>query len=75
VIAAGWVEMTEGPDARSRMVRITDTGRELRRNAQRRWKAAQLSLNEKLGETTVAALHTLLDRGLAAFHDSETPED
>jgi DNA-binding MarR family transcriptional regulator len=68
LVAAGWAVMGEGVDARSRLILITDEGRALRRQAQRRWKAAQLALNEKLGVSTVAALHTLLDQGRAAFH-------
>ena len=75
MIAAGWLALGEGVDARSRLVHITDTGLELRRQAQRRWKAAQLSLNEKLGVATVAALHGLLDEGLAAFHEEDTHGD
>ncbi len=72
MLAAGWLEMGAGPDARSRLVRITGAGLEVRRQAQRRWKAAQLALNEKLGPATVAALHDLLDQGLAVFHE-DTP--
>jgi len=75
MIAAGWLALGEGVDARSRLVRITDTGLELRRQAQRRWKSAQLALNDKLGVATVAALHHLLDEGLAAFHEEDTHED
>jgi DNA-binding MarR family transcriptional regulator len=74
MIAAGWLAMGEGADARSRLVHITDAGLELRRQAQRRWKTAQLSLNDKLGVATVAALHGLLDQGLAAFHEEDTHE-
>ena len=75
LVAAGWIEMGGGADARSRLVHITEAGRELRRQAQRRWKAAQLALNGKLGATTVAALHDLLDQGLAAFHLEDDHED
>ena len=75
MIAAGWLALGEGVDARSRLVHITDAGLELRRQAQRRWKAAQLALNDKLGVATVAALHDLLDEGLAAFHDKDPHED
>jgi hypothetical protein len=46
----------------------------MRRQAQRRWKAAQLALNDKLGAATVVALHDLLDQGLAAFHEEDTHE-
>lgn len=75
LIVAGWLEMGGGADARSRLVHITEAGRELRRQAQRRWKAAQLALNDKLGTITVAALHQLLDQGLAAFHQGDDHED
>lgn len=71
LIAAGWLAVGEGVDARSRLVSITEAGLEMRRQAQRRWKAAQLALNEKLGVATVAALHELLDQGLAAFHEED----
>jgi DNA-binding MarR family transcriptional regulator len=75
LVAAGWLEMGEGADARSRLVHITDAGREQRRQAQRRWKAAQLALNDKLGAATVASLHELLDQGLAAFHEEDAHEN
>lgn len=75
MIAAGWLAMGEGVDARSRRVHITEAGLELRRQAQRRWKAAQVALNDKLGVATVAALHALLDQGLAAFHEEDNHED
>ena len=71
MVAAGWLAMGEGVDARSRLVSITDAGLEMRRQAQRRWKAAQVALNEKLGVATVVALHDLLDQGLAAFHEED----
>ena len=43
-------------DARSRLVHITDAGRDKRAEAQRHWKAAQLALNETLGVERVLAL-------------------
>jgi len=65
LVAAGWVEVGAGADARSRLVRITDSGAQKRREAQRHWKAAQLQLNERLGLERVAALHALIDDSLA----------
>ena len=41
MMAAGWLTQTEGPDARSRLVAITEAGRAKRAEAQRRWRAAQ----------------------------------
>jgi DNA-binding MarR family transcriptional regulator len=75
LIAAGWLTLGEGADARSRLVQITEAGREMRRQAQRHWKTAQLALNDKLGAATVAALHELLDQGLAAFHEEDQHEE
>lgn len=71
LLAAGWLHLGEGVDGRTRVLGITDAGRDLRRQAQRHWKAAQVALNQKLGPATVMALHDLLDQGLAAFHSSE----
>ena len=61
LVAAGWLEVGEGPDARSRLVHITDAGREKRQEAQRRWRIAQEQLNATLGVGRVLALHALID--------------
>ncbi|MES2425241.1 MAG: MarR family winged helix-turn-helix transcriptional regulator, partial [Pseudomonadota bacterium] len=42
MVAAGWLEVTAGEDARSRLVLATAAGKNKRVEAQRRWKAAQL---------------------------------
>lgn len=67
LVAAGWVVVGEGVNARSRLLTLTDAGRELRQQAQRHWKAAQVELNGLLGPSMVAALHGLLDQAMAAF--------
>jgi len=72
LLAAGWVRMGEGVDARSRVLTITDAGRDVRRLAQRHWKAAQVALNHQFGVATVVALHDLLDQGLATFHTPDS---
>lgn len=61
VMDAGWVTMSAGSDARSRMVVITPDGRAKRDEARLRWKAAQESLHALLGARTVLALHALVD--------------
>ncbi len=61
LMAAGWIAQADGPDARSRLLHITDAGREKRAEAQRRWRAAQEQLNALLGLDRVMALHALLD--------------
>jgi DNA-binding MarR family transcriptional regulator len=61
LIDAGLLVLKPGPDARSRLVSATPAGREKRQEAQRRWRVAQESLNERLGMRRVVALHALLD--------------
>ena len=64
LVDAGWVTLKPGTDARSRLVHITDVGRDKCAEAQRHWKAAQLALNEALGVERVMALHALVDDSL-----------
>src|SRR3954463_5814321 len=61
LIAAGYVTLGAGADARSRLVEATAAGRDKRQEAQRRWRAAQEALNARLGPRRVVALHALLD--------------
>ncbi len=69
LVSAGWVELTPGDDARSRVVSITAAGRAQRQAGQRAWKQAQLAFNQRLGSERVAALHALLDDCVAALGD------
>ena len=78
LVDAGWVTLEAGADARSRLVHITDAGRDKRAEAQRHWKAAQLALNDALGADRVVALHALVDDSLqllAALPHPETGHD
>lgn len=61
LIDAGWLRLEAGPDARSRLVHITPSGRAKREEAQARWRIAQEALNQTLGPARVVALHALLD--------------
>lgn len=61
LIDAGLLTLDAGPDARSRLVNVTDAGRAKRQEAQRRWRVAQEALNQRLGAQRVVALHALLD--------------
>lgn len=65
LVAAGWLLQSEGPDARSRLISLTEEGRKKRAEAQRRWRAAQEQLNGLLGVERVNALHTLIDESVA----------
>ena len=72
LVAAGWITVGLGADARSHLVAITEAGRAKRAEAQRRWKAAQEGLNELLGVERVLALHDLIDGSLQRFAERET---
>jgi DNA-binding MarR family transcriptional regulator len=61
LIDAGWVVQAPGADLRSRLVTISDAGREKRLDAQQNWKRAQTALNRLLGLERVRALHALMD--------------
>ena len=74
LLAAGWLVQEAGADARSRSIRLTDVGRTKQGEAQRRWRAAQLQVNELLGSERVEALHRLLDECTAALR-AEADED
>jgi DNA-binding MarR family transcriptional regulator len=67
LVAAGWVTVAAGSDARSHTVAITEAGRDKRHEGQRRWKAAQEGLNDLLGVRQVLALHALIDASLERF--------
>ncbi len=64
LVAAGWLELAPGSDGRSRLVCITDAGRDKRTEAQRRWRVAQEGINALLGADRVVALHALIDDAL-----------
>lgn len=69
LIDAGWVEQAPGPDARSWFIQATAEGHTKRSEAQRRWRAAQEALNQRLGAERVVALHALIDESLLLLDD------
>jgi DNA-binding MarR family transcriptional regulator len=73
LIDMGWVSQGPGDDARSRLIVATSEGRAKYTEARRHWKRAQLALNDKLGTATVAALHALIDDGLARLAPEPQP--
>jgi DNA-binding MarR family transcriptional regulator len=76
MIAAGWLIQTEGPDARSRLIEVTEGGRKKRAEAQRHWRIAQEKLNELLGPERILALHALVDDSVALMQAAdETGEE
>ena len=64
LIDAGWLAMGPGADGRSRLVSVTDEGREKRQEAQRRWRVAQEAINDIVGSRRVVQLHALIDECL-----------
>ena len=75
LMAAGYLEQTEGVDARSRLLSITDAGRAKQAEAHVQWKRAQTSLNELLGTARVVALHAMLDDSLNALRQAGLSDD
>jgi DNA-binding MarR family transcriptional regulator len=75
LIAAGWLTLDAGVDARSRLVSATTAGREKRQEAQRRWKVAQEGINQILGPRRVAALHALMDEAMELLSPVEMEEE
>lgn len=71
LLVAGWVQLGEGADGRSRLITITDAGRAKRQDAQRHWKAAQTGLNQLLGHQRLLALHALIDSSLEILAESQ----
>ncbi len=75
LIDAGWVEQAAGPDARSWLIQTTPEGQAKRAEAQRRWRAAQETVNQRLGAARVVALHALIDQSLALLDGAEPHHD
>jgi len=69
MIAAGWVTLEAGADARSRLVYATEAGRAKRAEAQRLWRVAQEGINATLGPARVIALHALFDEAMRALDE------
>ena len=77
LLDAGLLAQGPGADGRSRIVSVTDAGREKRQEAQRRWRVAQEGINGILGPRRVVELHALLDECqalLSPADDGETDE-
>ncbi|MGQ0710635.1 MAG: MarR family winged helix-turn-helix transcriptional regulator [Rhodoferax sp.] len=64
LVAAGWVQVRPGADARSRLVSATVAGQDKRREAQLLWRVAQERVNALLGPAQVVALHAMVDQAL-----------
>jgi DNA-binding MarR family transcriptional regulator len=74
LIAAGWISLGAGADARSRLVELTEAGEAKRKEAQTHWKTAQQNINALLGVERVLALHLLVDEAMALLGGDEEPD-
>ena len=70
LVAAGWIVIGPGDDARSRFVMPTDSGRVKRMETKREWKRAQVAFNERMGDERVLRLHSLIDECLAVLNEN-----
>src|SRR6267154_6084150 len=59
LIAAGWITVQPGPNARKREARLTPAGRAKWSRAKPFWRSGQNKVNALLGEVEVARLHRL----------------
>jgi DNA-binding MarR family transcriptional regulator len=64
LLAAGWVELGPGSDARSRTIRITCAGRAKQAEAQELLLVARRCMDEKLGARRIAELKALMNESL-----------
>ncbi|MDM0042768.1 MarR family winged helix-turn-helix transcriptional regulator [Variovorax sp. J22G21] len=69
--AAGWLAQTEGVDARSRLVSITQAGQKKFAEAQRGWRSAQQELNSMLGTERVLQLHLLINESIELLRNAD----
>jgi DNA-binding MarR family transcriptional regulator len=71
LVDSGLLSVDAGVDARSRLVAVTDAGRDKRQQARAHWKRAQLAFNKAVGKERVQALHELVDECYQILVDSD----
>jgi DNA-binding MarR family transcriptional regulator len=74
LLSAQWVQLGQGVDGRSRLISITDAGRDKRQDAQRHWRAAQSGINRLFGMPRMMALHALIDESLQLLTEPKAGE-
>ncbi|MBE0590505.1 MAG: winged helix-turn-helix transcriptional regulator, partial [Hydrogenophaga sp.] len=75
LVAAGWLAVGPGADARSHLISATEAGQAKRAEAQRRWRVAQEGINRALGVERVVALHSLLDEAMACLSPADSDDE
>ncbi len=74
LLSEGWVEeVRDNADGRSRPIALAAAGKELLRNGQPTWVAAQAQIEELLGKDSAITLITIADRLVNAMEGSSMP--
>ena len=74
LVAAGWLALGAGDDARSRSVTLTTAGREKHAQARRRWRAAQSAVQDIVGTQPLGELHAAISHCMAALDTTSLKE-
>jgi DNA-binding MarR family transcriptional regulator len=61
LVQAGWVDIQDGADKRSRAVHLTDAGTKLYNRARPLWQRAEKEFRHNIGREEAAGLRLLLD--------------
>jgi DNA-binding MarR family transcriptional regulator len=67
LIAQGWLAINAGVDARSRILMLTPSGKQVFLRAAKRWQEAQQTLGTQVGFNQLATLHCMIDSAIASF--------
>jgi DNA-binding MarR family transcriptional regulator len=67
LIAKGWLVVGAGADARSRILALTPSGKQVFLRAARRWQEAQKTLGAQTGVKDLATLHCMIDSVIGSF--------
>ena len=70
LIAAGYVSLEHGGDARSHLVVVSASGQAKIAEAMQLWRSAHHSLQVRLGAERLRQLHTLIDDALVLLDDT-----
>ena len=68
---AGWLELTDGPDRRSRAVRLTPSGERLLRKAAPLWRSAEQSFRQAVGADQAAQLRRLVSGAMSSLSTAD----
>ena len=74
VVAAGWLALGAGDDARCRSVTLTPAGLEKHAEARRRWRVAQAAVQDAVGAQPLGELHKAIGHCMAALEPIATGE-